>query len=158
MRDLGTPTHSLSFFREISNQFPDDCWFACAYLQGRPIAACCGFLFNEQLEMTWAASLREFNRVSPNMLLYWTCIEHAISLGARTFNFGRCTPGSGTHRFKTQWGGRDQALWWYQLSASPATTTPSPSDPAYSWGPRVWRRLPTPLATAIGPSIVRCIP
>ena len=32
----------------------------------------------------------------------------------RRFNFGRCSPGGGTHRFKQQWGGRDVPLHWYQ--------------------------------------------
>jgi FemAB-related protein (PEP-CTERM system-associated) len=158
MRDLGTPTQSLAFFRLIADQFPDDCLFACAYLAGQPVAAGCGFRFGDQFEMTWASSLREYNREAPNMLLYWACMERAIEEGTRVFNFGRCTPGSGTHRFKLQWGAREQALWWYNLAASSEVTTPSPNEGAYRWGPRVWRRLPASIATAVGPSIVRYIP
>jgi serine/alanine adding enzyme len=158
MRDLGTPTQSRMLFREIANRFPEDCWFACAYLRGNPVAAGCGFRFGDQFEMTWASSLREYNRESPNMLLYWSCMERAIEHGVRVFNFGRCSPGSGTHRFKTQWGGRDQQLWWHQFAASHNAATPSPHDAAYSWAPRIWRRLPASLTTAVGPAIVRCIP
>lgn len=158
MRDLGTPTQSLRFFQAIADAFPDDALFACAYLRGQPVAAGCGFHFGREFEMTWASSLREFNRESPNMLLYWACIERAISDGLTTFNFGRCTPGSGTHRFKMQWGGREEPLWWYGLSRRPDATTPSPKDGAFSFGPRVWRRLPISVATALGPGIVRYIP
>lgn len=158
MRDLGTPTQSLDFFREIASEFPDDCWFAAAYLRGQPVAAGCGFHFGDELEMTWASSLREYNRESPNMLLYWAFMERAIAEGINRFNFGRCTPGTGTHRFKMQWGGREQPLWWYRLAASDAVTTPSPKSPAFRWGPRIWRRLPASIATAFGPSIVRYIP
>jgi serine/alanine adding enzyme len=158
MRDLGTPVQSLALFREIAQRFPQDCWFGCAYLRGRPVAAGCGFRFGGQFEMTWASSLREFNRESPNMLLYWAFMERVIGEGLATFNFGRCTPGSGTHRFKMQWGGHEEPLWWYQLAASSEVSTPNPNDPAYSWGPRIWRRLPAAIATAVGPSIVRCIP
>jgi serine/alanine adding enzyme len=158
MRDLGTPTQSLNFFREIAHQFPDDCWFACAYLGGKPVAGGCGFRFGDEFEMTWASSLREYNRESPNMLLYWACMERMIGEGVCRFNFGRCTPGTGTHRFKMQWGGREQPLWWYRLAASSEVTTPSPQDGAFRWGPRIWRRLPTSIATTLGPSIVRYIP
>jgi serine/alanine adding enzyme len=158
MRDLGTPTQSLRFFRAIADAFPDDAWFACAYLRGRPVAAGSGFRFAHEFEMTWASSLREFNRESPNMLLYWSCIERAINEGLSAFNFGRCTQGSGTHRFKMQWGGHEEPLWWYGLSRTPGTTTPSPDKGAFSFGPRIWRRLPTAVATALGPSIVRYIP
>jgi len=108
--------------------------------------------------MTWASSLREYNRESPNMLLYWAFMERAIGDGVSQFNFGRCTPGTGTHRFKMQWGGREQPLWWYRLAASDEVITPSPKEGAFRWGPRIWRRLPTSIATAFGPSIVRYIP
>jgi serine/alanine adding enzyme len=158
MRDLGTPAQPLRFFREIARQFPDDCWFACAYLGGKPVAAGCGFRFGDEFEMTWASSLRTYNREAPNMLLYWACMERAIRDGARRFNFGRCTPGAGTHRFKMQWGGREEQLWWYHFAASGDATTPSPHDRAFRWGPRIWRRLPQSVATTLGPSIVRYIP
>ena len=158
MRDLGTPAQPLRFFREIARQFPEDCWFACAYLSDQPVAAGCGFRFGNEFEMTWASSLRTYNREAPNMLLYWACMQRAIHDGARVFNFGRCTPGTGTHRFKVQWGGRDEPLWWYDFATAGDTTTPSPDDAAYRWGPRVWRRLPQSIATTVGPSIVRYIP
>jgi FemAB-related protein (PEP-CTERM system-associated) len=158
MRDLGTPTLPRAFFRAIAETFPDDAWFACAYLRGQPVAAGCGFVFGDELELTWASSLREFNREAPNMLLYWSLMERAIAAGLKRFNFGRCTPGSGTHKFKLQWGGEEAPLWWYGASREAHAATPSPTDGAFSWGPRLWRNLPLPIATAIGPSIVRFIP
>ena len=158
MRDLGTPTLSLRFFRAIVDEFPDDAWVACAWLKGRPVAAGLGFVFGNEFELTWASSLREFNREAPNMLLYWALMTRAIDHGLTLFNFGRCTQGSGTHRFKAQWGGRDETLWWYDWSSGASASTPSPHDSAYSWGPRLWRLLPVPVATALGPRIVRFIP
>lgn len=158
MRDLGTPTQPFAFFSALSDHFSEDCWFACAYLAGRPVAAGCGFRFGDEFEMTWACSLRAYNREAPNMLLYWACMQRAIAQGVKRFNFGRCTPGTGTHRFKMQWGGREEALWWYGLGVTEDATTPSPHDSAFRFGPRVWRRLPESIATAFGPSIVRYIP
>jgi FemAB-related protein (PEP-CTERM system-associated) len=158
MRDLGTPTQPLAFFQTLSELFGDDVWFGCAYLGDKPIAGGCGFRWNGEFEMTWASALQEFKRIAPNMQLYWSFIERASNEGLRLFNFGRCTPGGGTHRFKMQWGTREEPLWWYQCAASPQTATPSPDDAAFSWGPRLWKRLPTRFATALGPRIVRYIP
>ena len=158
MRDLGTPTQPLALFRAIAEQFPQDCWFACAYLASKPVAGGCGFRFGDEFEMTWASSLRAYSRQAPNMLLYWACMERAIAEGLKRFNFGRCTPGAGTYRFKMQWGGHEEPLWWYGLGATPGATTPSPRDGAFRFGPRIWRRLPTSIATAVGPAIVRYIP
>lgn len=158
MRDLGTPTLPLSFFRAIADEFPDDALFACAYLDGAPVAGACGFRFGDEFEMTWASSLRAHNRIAPNMLLYWACMEHAIGQRVTRFNFGRCTPGSGTHRFKAQWGGREERLWWYADASKPGTVTPAPTSRSFRWGPPIWRRLPASIATAVGPLIVRNIP
>jgi hypothetical protein len=158
MRDLGTPTQPRALFRTIAEVFPDDVWYAAAYLAGQPVAAGCGFRFGAEFEMTWASSLRAFSKASPNMGLYWACMERAIGERLQVFNFGRCTPGAGTHRFKMQWGGREEPLWWYDHAASAEASTPSPDDGAYSWGPRLWRHLPTSVATVLGPRIVRYIP
>jgi serine/alanine adding enzyme len=158
MRDLGTPTQPKRFFEVIAKTFPDNAWFGCAYLRGQPVAGGCGFVFGDEFELTWASSLRAYNKEAPNMLLYWSLMERAIATGLKTFNFGRCTPGSGTHKFKMQWGGREEPLWWYDLAKDAEAKTPSPDDGAFSWGPRLWRHLPVPVATALGPAIVRYIP
>jgi len=158
MRDLGTPTHSLGFFREIAEQFQDDCWFACAYLDGIPVAGGCGFTFGGEFEMTWASSLRSYHQQAPNLLLYYACMERSIEQGLTQFNFGRCTPDTGSHRFKTQWGGHDEPLWWYDFASSTNAITPSPDQGAFSWGPRIWRKIPVSIATRVGPSIVRYLP
>ena len=159
MRDLGTPTQPRRFFDAIAEEFGEDAWFGCAYLGDAPIACGAGFRWGGEFEMTWASALVAYNRLAPNMALYWAFLERAAHEGLTLFNFGRCTPGSGTHRFKQQWGGRDVPLHWYQRVAGGGEAhTPSPEDGAFSWGPRLWRRLPVSVATVLGPRIVRGIP
>jgi serine/alanine adding enzyme len=158
MRDLGTPTQSRLLFDTIAAIFPDDAWFGCAWHEGRPVACGCAFEWGNEVEMTWASSLNTYKRIAPNMLLYYRFMERAIDAGLTTFNFGRTSPNSGTHKFKLQWGARDEQLWWYDRAASEEVKTPSPTDSGYSWGPRIWKRLPTSVATMLGPRIVRYIP
>ena len=162
MRDLGTPAQPRALFETLANVFPDDTQFAVAYHAGRPIACGCGFLWNGEFEITWASALRSHRAMSPNMLVYWALMERMTLAGARLFNFGRCTRGSGTHRFKMQWGGREEQLWWYQESnrsaADGPAATPSPDQGVFALATKVWQRLPVPIATMLGPSIVRFIP
>jgi len=158
MRDLGTPTQPRLLFETIAATFPEDAWFGCAWLNERPVACGCAFRWGDELEMTWASSLNEHKRIAPNMLLYYRFMERAIENGITKFNFGRTSPNSGTHRFKTQWGAHDEQLFWYDRAASAEVKTPSPTDSGYSWGPRIWKKLPTPVATMLGPRIVRYIP
>ncbi len=108
--------------------------------------------------MTWASALRRYNAIAPNMLLYWRFVERCVEQGVKVFNFGRCTPGGGTHQFKRQWGGRDEPLWWYRHGPAAQGGTPSPDDGAYAWGPRIWRHLPLRVANALGPRVVKYIP
>jgi FemAB-related protein (PEP-CTERM system-associated) len=157
MRDLGTPVMPRSFFRHAQDEFGESMWIGAAYHERHPVAAACGFQWGSEFELTWASSLRSHSRMAPNMILYWRFIERASEAGLAHFNFGRCSPGSGTHRFKKQWGSRDEQLFWYQDSRRGGMTTPSPEG-AYSLGPRVWRHLPLSVANALGPLIVRGIP
>ena len=157
MRDLGTPVQPLRLFNELADAFGDEFWVGCAWLGDVPVAAGCGFRWAQEFEMTWASSLYAYNRLSPNMGLYWAFMARAVAERLEVFNFGRCSPGGGTHRFKSQWGSRDEQLWWYQHGAV-AASTPSPDDGAYSWGPRLWRHLPVPIANLLGPPIVAGIP
>src|SRR5213078_3829365 len=155
MRSLGTPVLPRAFFERLSRAFGGLVVFGTVYRRAEPVAAGCGFVWHGEFEMTWASSLREHSRSAPNMLLYWAFMEQMIARGVRVFNFGRCTPGGGTHQFKRQWGGRDVPLPWRQFSTGAVKAPPSPGDPAFSWGPRLWRRLPLSIANRLGPRLVR---
>jgi FemAB-related protein (PEP-CTERM system-associated) len=162
MRDLGTPVLPKTLFEMIAAIFPEDVQFAVAYHAGRPVACGCGLLWNGEFEITWASALRSHRAMSPNMLVYWALMERMVGAGARLFNFGRCSPDSGTHRFKMQWGGREERLWWYQRSSGDAHDAkahpPSQDEGIFALASRAWKRLPVTLATRLGPTIVRYIP
>lgn len=159
MRDLGTPVLPRSFFETLVCVFGDDVSFTAVYTaQGEPAAAACCLTWKHEVEVTWASSLRELNHLSPNMLLYADLMEQAIGRGSRVFNFGRSTPGSATHKFKLQWGGKDRPLAWPSWSPSGAASTPSPDRPAFRFATAVWRRLPMPVANRVGPLLSRHLP
>ncbi len=158
MRDLGTPVLPRSMFERIAELFADLVVFGAVYHREQPVAAGCGFVWRGEFEMTWAAALREYKREAPNMLLYWSFMERMIGRGVRVFNFGRCTPGSGTHRFKLQWGGVDAPLSWAQWSPGKVSATPSPERPLLRVASAGWARLPLALANRVGPLLARKLP
>lgn len=158
MRDLGTPVLPRSLFDALLDAFPEEVEFCAVYHEDQPVAAGCGFRHHDEFEITWASALRDFSREAPNMLLYWTLIERTIERGGTAFNFGRCTPGSGTHRFKSQWGGDDVPLYWSQWSKDGRDATPSPEEGIFETATTVWSKLPLPVANALGPFLSRQIP
>lgn len=158
MRDLGTPVYPKSFFRNILDAV-DETWVAAVYRGGVPVAA--GFLagFRERLEIPWASSLRAYNRFSPNMLLYWRCLEFACERQYRVFDFGRSSPAAGTYRFKAQWGASPVPLYrYYWLRNGGAIPDVNPANPKYRAAIAVWQRLPLAVTERLGPRIVKYIP
>lgn len=159
MRDLGTPVYARRFFREILRRLPERTWLVACYLGGRPVAA--GFLigWRDTVEIPWASSIRDFNAHSPNMLLYWTALDHAVRHGYRRFDFGRSTPGEGTWRFKRQWGAEPVALhWYYWLRDGGPLPELNPDNPKYRLAIRAWQRLPVAVTRVVGPHLVKNLP
>ena len=159
MRDLGTPVYAKRFFGKVLEHLPGATWICTVYLGDRAVAA--GFLvgFRDTLEIPWASSLREYNRLSPNMLLYWSALEHGCRQGFRVFDFGRSSPDSGPYRFKQQWGATPVALHWhYWLRDGGGLPDLTPTNPHLRAAISVWRRLPVVLTKVIGPPIVRRLP
>lgn len=157
MRDLGTPVLPRRFFEAVVAHIPNAIVGAVHY-QGRPVAAGFGFLHLDEFEMTWASSVREFNTMKPNMLLYWDFMRTVIARGGRRFNFGRSTPGSSTHDFKLGWGGSDWPLSWAQWSRAAVSATPSPERPLFRIATATWKRLPLPIANRLGPLLSPDLP
>lgn len=164
MRDLGTPVYSPGLFREIlrgldaSASGVASAELCVVRLGGAPI---CGALLvhqGERSEVPSASALRKFNATSVNMWMYHKLLERAIEKGAREFDFGRSSIGSGTYKFKEQWGAKPQSAVWqyYVRRGDPADMRPD------SQGKKrlvqTWQKLPVRLTRWIGPTIVRGIP
>jgi serine/alanine adding enzyme len=159
MRDLGTPVLPHAFFQGLRSTFGPQVLFAAVYTKsGTPVAGACCLHWRDEMEVTWGSSLREFNHLSPNMLLYCRLMEEAITRNVHVFNFGRCTPGGGTHEFKRQWGGHDVLLPWPSWSREVVTGLPSVDRPIYRLATSMWRHLPVVVANRIGPMLARFLP
>ncbi len=159
MRDLGSPCHAPAVFAEALRRMPDRCWVAVVRYQGRPVGG--GFLagMGGTLEIPCAGSLHALARLRGNMLLYWTILREAIARGYTSFSFGRSTEDSGTYAFKKNWGAVPVALpYHYVLGAGQSLPELRPDNPKFARAVAAWKRLPVPVATALGPRIVRWIP
>lgn len=159
MRDLGTPVYDRNFFSNIIETFPEACRIMVVRLGNRPVAA--GFLirYRDTLEIPWASTIREVNRLSINMLLYWEVLKYALLVGVRYFDFGRSSRDSGTFRFKQQWGARPVQLHWhYWLNDNSELPAINPDNPRYALAINIWKHLPLIVTRYIGPHIVKNIP
>ena len=159
MRDLGTPVYSRHFFSEILRTFPGDNHICIVRHQGRPVAASFLMGYRDTLEAGWSSSCYDYISMKPNMFLYWKILCFAGERGYRVFDFGRSSIGSGTHRFKKQWGAREVPLYWlYWVPREANLPEVNKENPRYRLAISLWQRLPVSLTKLIGPSIVKCLP
>ena len=159
MRDLGTPVYSRRLFEEVLRTFPDRAQLHIVRLKDQPIAAGLTYRTQSMVQLPWASSIREFNSLCANVLLYWDAIQFAQSTGAGVFDMGRSTPNEGTFKFKAQWGAVPVPLHWeYQLSPAGSLPNVSPANPKFQLAIALWQKLPLGVATRVGPMIVRAIP
>lgn len=158
MRDLGTPVYSCSLFRGVLEQLPERAEFCVVRAGTRPVAAALLLHGWGISEVPSASSVRCYNHTNANMLMYWHMLERAIQRRQAIFDFGRCSPESGTFRFKKQWGAIPKQAEWQVYARNGCIPDLSPANPRFDWAIRLWRRLPLCLARLIGPRIVRGIP
>jgi serine/alanine adding enzyme len=160
MRDLGTPVYSKRLFEQVLNVFPERAQLHVVRHQGRPIAAGMTYRTRRMVQLPWASSIRDYNALCPNVLLYWDAIQFAQERFAGVFDMGRSTPNEGTYKFKAQWGAEPLQLHWeYHLMMQQGELPNlSPANPKYQLAISVWQKLPIALTRHVGPMIVRTIP
>lgn len=159
MRDLGTPVYAGKFFAEVLKAFPDHSRIITVYLEEKPVASALITWFRGTVEIPWASSIRDFNPLCPNNLLYWTALQYALTNGFTCFDFGRSTPGEGTYKFKEQWGAKPLKLnWQYLLPEGASVPELNTKNPKYEMAIKVWQKLPLPVTRLFGPYLVRNIP
>lgn len=159
MRDLGTPVYSRRLFEEVLRVFPERAQLHVVRLNGAAIAAGLTYRTSSMVQLPWASSIRSYNALCPNVLLYWDAIQFAHECGVQVFDMGRSTPNEGTFKFKSQWGAQPVPLHWeYQLLTPGELPNVSPANPKYQFAISLWQRLPLSVTTRVGPMIVRAIP
>ncbi len=155
MRDLGSPVHAEGFLRSVLAAYGERARVGVVWKEDTPAAAGIILSHGGMVTIPWASALREFNRFSPNMLLYWTLLEYAAESGFACFDFGRSTPGEGTYKFKEQWGAVPAPLFWWRFVPPGEGRAPAASGEksrslrgCAEW---CWQRLPLPVANSVGP-------
>ncbi len=158
MRDLGTPPFPKSLFRSMLKQFGDAAEICTVRFNGTPVSS--GFLLHGPgtTLIPSASALREYNRTSCNMLMYWHVLERAVERGQSTFDFGRSSVDAGTHKFKKQWGSEEFPAIWQYYSRRGDVSDARPNSGKYDRMIATWQKLPVWLTKLVGPTIVRGIP
>ena len=159
MRDLGTPVYGKNFFRELISAFQGDVRIVSIRIQGRAAAAAFLIRSGDTVEIPWASSLRKFNRISVNMMLYWEVLSSCIEDGASVFDFGRSSRNAGTYKFKRQWGAVERQLYWHYWLSDPNDMPGLTVDnPKFQVAIKMWQQMPLWFTNQLGPHLVKYLP
>lgn len=159
MHDLGSPVHAKKWFSSIMTHYSQRIKVGLTLFEEKPVGMGILLLGCSCVSIPWASTLREYNPLGPNMLLYWKFLEFSADNGFETFDFGRSTEHEGTYRFKKQWGAEPTPLVWYAL------TDLVQRDAHHSIGQSptrkrieaLWRRFPLVVANILGPCVRKYI-
>jgi len=167
MRDLGTPVFPKGLFGSILSHFGSESELAVVYNGEKAVAG--GLLVHDgggqagsgrsaSTQVPSASSLRRFNWTNANMWMYHHLLVRSIERGSKEFDFGRSSEGSGTYRFKRQWGAAPcPTVWQYHVRRGDISAM-RPDSPKNRRRVATWRKLPVWLTRLVGPRIVRGIP
>ncbi len=159
MRNLGTPVYPKRWFENFLKCAGSTTQILVVRDGREPVAATWITTYRDQVELPWIASTPEARGKNSTVLLYWKALEWASQNGFRCVDLGRCTPGSGTQRFKAQWPCEEISLPWnYWTQQGKPAPQLRPDNPRFRLAIAAWKRLPLGVANFLGPRIVRAIP
>jgi len=159
MHELGSPVHAKKWFRGIMTHYSQRIRVGLATFEAKTVGVGIILLGGQSVSIPWASTLREYNTLGPNMLLYWKFLEFSADNGFDTFDFGRSTEHEGTYRFKKQWGAEPTPLVWYV----PAGITrrkkahPGKQSTMRKMVETLWRNSPLAVANILGPCVRKYI-
>ena len=159
MLRLGSPVHSKKWYDSICREYESNCIISIVRNQEKAIASGLILFSGDQACIPWASTLSEYNKLSPNMLLYWSLLKCSIENGCKQFDFGRSTYNEGTFKFKQQWGASPVPLNWHteEIKDTTGPLTNSKTGAFRKLFESTWRKMPLSAANLIGPQIRKYI-
>jgi len=161
MHELGSPVHSYQWLQAVFACYGNRARLGLVFQRDIVVGGGIVLNTNKHISIPWASTLRGYNHLSPNMLLYWNLLEDAVNRGFSTFDFGRSTPGEGTYRFKSQWGAQPVELHWnvvkFNKGQSDKKVSPKTENNANTGltkrmiAANLWRLLPAWFVNRTGP-------
>ena len=177
VRNLGTPVFSRRYLRILKEEFGDDC--RCMMIRqtadgsavggtddealcsgvsgsgGEDVAGVLSFYFRGEVLPYYGGSISRARSIKGcNHILYWELMRRSVNEGVLGFDFGRSKLGTGPYSFKKNLGFEATPLpYEYYLLGDAELPDLNPNNPRYERLINIWKRLPLPVANALGPLV-----
>jgi FemAB-related protein (PEP-CTERM system-associated) len=155
----GTPPLSKRYFDMLRRVFGDATEvLTVTDSEGKPLSSVLSFYFRDEVLPYYAGDDVAARDLAANDFKYWELMRRACERGIRVFDYGRSKRGTGPFDFKKNWGFEPTPLAYeYCLFRRESIPENNPLNPKYRALIALWRRLPLPVANALGPHLVKSL-
>ncbi|MFB0546503.1 MAG: GNAT family N-acetyltransferase [Anaerolineae bacterium] len=162
MRDLGTPTLGLAFFRNMMRQFPAHFTTVVVRHDREALGGAFAAFFRDTIYNTWGGMLRQSFSLRSSHIWYWETLKYGCENGFQWIDLGRSQLDSGTYTFKKLWLSEPRPLYQQcylnSVSQPPPVGSTRADDVQYRAFVRVWRHLPLSMTEFLGPCLRKRMP
>lgn len=152
MKDLGSPFHSILFFDNIIKYFPSNSKVLVVKADSKVIYSAFYLFYKDKMINSWSSSVKEKRDLYPTDFGIWKAIEFGCKNGYKYYDFGRSQKDSSNYEFKRRWSATSEDLdynyFLVKSSKIPNTTSSSKKRQIFA---SVWRKVPMPIVSVIGP-------
>lgn len=154
VRNLGTPVFPKKLFQSMLAVFPEHLEIVTAHLNDEPVSSALLYYYKHEVCPYYWGGRYIARSLSGNDFLAWQIICRAAERGITQFDFGRSKKDTGSRQWKINLGFEPEQLnYEYELIGDKKMPDVNPSNPKYQFFINSWKKLPLPIASAIGPLI-----
>ena len=156
VHNLGTPVFPRALFDAMRAEFGDDAEIVVLRSpEGDPLASVFSFYHKGTVMPYWGGGGTAARHWRANEVIYYRIMCHARTRGCTRFDFGRSKVGSGSGKFKKNFGIEPEPLTYASWSADGEVRDINPNSGKYALMVEGWKRLPLPIANLVGPWLAR---
>ena len=154
VRNLGTPVFPKALFDVVLERLDAD--ILTVWHGNQPVASVLSLYHRGAVMPYWGGGTWDARRLRANDRMYYELMMHARRRGCDRFDFGRSKTGSGAYHFKKNWGFEPQPLSYASWTVPGYEARDAdPTSARHQSRIALWKKLPLPLANALGPAISR---
>jgi len=153
---LGTPVFPKGLFAQVLDAFGEAADILIVRKDDVPLTSLFTLYHGGACMPYWQGSALAARSFRSNEVAYFHLMGHARRRGCTIFDFGRSKVGTGPAAWKKTWGWEGEPL-VYATRAAPGREARdiNPLSPQYQRKVELWKKLPLPIASFIGPHLAR---
>ena len=158
MKQLGSPSPGIKFFESLFKNFPNDAYllsvidcFTNNVIGGMVLLS---GLSDRTLFYLYGANLIEYNKQYLNNFMYWEAVKLGFELNMIALDLGRSQIGSGTYKFKSQWGAIPQPLYYRSCQETMGKAWQADKEQLKIFID-LWKVIPAAITDVVGRKIIK---